>query len=268
MQNTLSKSFLWLPTLLLLSQLVVPDAVLAQTNEVENSGTTALRIQVRSLDAKFIGSGVGDLNVQVTDVATGRVLDHGRITGPTGDTDSMMTEGQTRGHTPSAPDSAAWTAQLDIDRPTRVRIAVTGPLDVSNSIQQQDTTLWMLPGVDRVDPPLVLHLPGLIVDVIELDSDPADGIDLTASVTMLCGCPITAGGLWRADDFVVIASLYQDGEKLTEANLSFTGTTNQFAGRLDQPESGKFTLYVSAHQRSTANTGVQQQALIMPEPAT
>ena len=46
MQNTLSKSFLWLPTLLLLSQLVVPDAILAQTNEVENSGTTALRIQV------------------------------------------------------------------------------------------------------------------------------------------------------------------------------------------------------------------------------
>ncbi len=264
MQNTTSKSSLWLPALLLLGQLVLPDAVLAQADEKENSSSTALKIQVRSLDAKFIGSGVGELNVQVTDVATGRVLDHGRITGPTGDTDSMMTEGQTRGHTPSAPDSAAWTARLDIDQPTRVRIMVTGPLDVTNSIQQQDTTLWMIPGVDRVDPPLVLQLPGLIVDVLSLDSGSADGVELTALVTMLCGCPITADGLWRADDLVVVASLYQDGAKLTETPLGFTGTTNQFAGRIDRPESGNYTLYVSAHQRSTANTGLQQQTLIIP----
>ncbi len=264
MRKTTLRSISWLIALLLLGCLAVPIAGLAQTVGSQTSDTTALKIQGRSLDAKFIGSGVGELNVQITEVATGRVLDHGRITGPTGDTDSMMIEGQTRGHTPSAPGAASWTARLEIDRPTRVRVAVTGPLGVDDSIQQQNTTLWMLPGVDRVDPPLILQLPGLIVDIIEIDSNADESIELTANVTMLCGCPITAGGLWRADDFVVLASVYQGEAKLTETALEFTGTTNQFAGRLDRPESGAYTLYVSAHQRSTANTGVQQRPLELP----
>lgn len=264
MPNNSLKSLLMLSILLFLGQLILSTAGMAQPDSSEPSDTTALKIQVRSLDAKFIGSGVGELNVQVTEVATGRVLDHGRITGPTGDTDSMMVEGQTRGHTPSAPESAGWTAQLDIDQPTPVRVTVTGPLDVYDSIQQQDTTLWMLPGVDRVDPPLVLQLPGLIVDVMEINSNSDKGIELTAAVTMLCGCPITAEGLWRADDFVVVASVYLDDEKLTESALEFTGATNQFADRLDRPEPGEYTLYVSAHQRSTANTGVHQKQLKIP----
>ena len=245
-----------LPALVLATLALTPSG-----SSADSASATALKIQVRSLDAKFIGSGVGEMNAQVIDIASGRVLDQGRVTGPTGDTAPMMTEGQTRGHTPSAAGSASWTARLTIDRPTRVRVTVTGPLGVADSIQQQAITLWMLPGVDRVDPPLVLHQPGLIVETLALDTDGEDSIELTAALTMLCGCPITANGLWRADDFTVAAALYRGGEKVSAADLEFTGTTNQFAGRLERPDSGDYTLYLTAHQRSTANTGVEQRPL-------
>lgn len=257
-----------LSTSKLIVQLIAP-ALLSTSIALLSSGPvradtamgTALKIQVRSLDAKFIGTGVGELNAQVVDTATGRVLDQGRVSGPTGDTESMMREGQTRGFTPSAERSASWTAQLDIDRPTLVQVTVTGPLSVADSVQQQSLTLWMLPGVDRVDPPLVLQQPGLIVDTVALDTSAESRIELTTAVTMLCGCPITADGLWRADDFAVAAALYRDGELISEAELDFTGTTNQFAGGLERPEAGDYTLYLTAHQRATANTGVQQRSL-------
>lgn len=229
--------------------------------DADASASTSLKVQVRSLDAKFIGSGVGELNVQISDVATGRVLDQGRITGPTGDTASMMNEGQTRGFTPSEPGSASWTGALAIDRPTLVAVQVTGPLAVAEAIQQQTTTLWMLPGVDRVDPPLILHLPGLIVERIAWNDEGQGPFTLTAAITMLCGCPITTDGLWRADDFQVTASFYRAGQKLNETTLEFTGRTNQFSGALARPEAGDYTLYISAYQHSSANTGVWHQAV-------
>ncbi|AKS41985.1 hypothetical protein [Wenzhouxiangella marina] len=231
--------------------------------EQETERSTALKVQVRSLDAKFIGTGVGGLNVSIIDLETGAVLDQGRIEGATGNTGDMMTTGQTRGLTPSAPASASWTAHLAIDEPTQVAIEVTGPLDVAGSIRHQRTSFWMLPGVDRVDPPLVLHLPGLIVDAVAIDAEEA-ALQITSAVTMLCGCPINEDGLWRAGDFSVRALLYRGDEVVATTDLAFTGTTNQFAGRMEGLEAGDYRLFLTAHQHSTANTGVFEQPIRLP----
>ena len=84
---------------------------------------TMLDIHVRANDAKFIGSGVGELNIVIEDAVTGELLDSGRVSGATGDTAALMTEGQTRGRSPVT-GAAGYTAALDIRVPTRVRIEV------------------------------------------------------------------------------------------------------------------------------------------------
>lgn len=221
---------------------------------------TQLNVLVRSMDAKFIGTGVGGLNVTVTDDQTGRLLAHGPISGATGDTQALMKTGQTRGHSPVTNDSAKFQATLDIDQPTRVTIEVTGPLDVTHSIQTLSASTWVVPGKDQTQPGVLLHMPGLITELASYKRE-ADDIILTTQVTMMCGCPITEDGLWAAEDFEVVAQLYQAGERLAQKPLAFTGETNTFAGRIPAPQSGASKLVIYAYQKSTGNTGVYEQAL-------
>lgn len=222
--------------------------------------TTQVKIQVRATDAKFIGSGVGGMNVVVENAETGALLAVGEITGATGDTTALMKEGQTRGHAPATPDAASFTASIDIERPVLARIRITGPLEVEQSIQQLSVTQWVLPGRDQVDPGIVLHLPGLVVAPVEVAV--VDG-ELRASVdvTMMCGCPITSGGLWDSDDFNVRASLYREGEKVQDFPLKFTGETNRFAASVTAPEQGRYELWIDAHETNADNTGAWHRRL-------
>ena len=222
--------------------------------------TTDVKIQVRAMDAKFIGSGVGGMNVVVENAQTGSLLASGRITGATGDTTALMKEGQTRGHAPATPNAASFTASIDIDRPVLARVRITGPLDVPQSIRDLSVTQWVLPGRDQVDPGVVLQLPGLIVapvNVAVTDGELQVGVD----VTMMCGCPISKGGLWDSEDFSVHASLYREGEKVQTFPLEFTGQTNHFAGSVDAPESGSYELWISAYESNADNTGAWRQRL-------
>ena len=221
---------------------------------------TGLKVLVRADDAKFIGSGVGGLNIAVRDVATGAVLAEGEITGPTGDTEALMRAPQTRGRSATAGDPASFQVELGLLRPTRVEIAVTGPLAVVQSIQSTAVTLWLLPGQDRVANPVILHLPGLITELLDYTVDDAQ-LSVTAAVTMICGCPITAQGLWPAADFRAVVQLYRKQELVAEGVLGFTGTDNEFTGALDLPGSGDFDMIVHAYQISTGNAGVYQRPL-------
>lgn len=224
------------------------------------AATTKLKVQVRAVDAKFIGSGVGDMNVVIENAQTGALLSSGEITGATGDTQALMQQGQTRGHAPVTPETAAFRAAIDIDQPTLVEIRITGPLTVPQSIRNLSVTQWLLPGQDLVDPGVVLQLPGLIitpVDIALIDGELHASVD----VTMLCGCPISKGGLWDSEDFSVQASLYQNDKPVQSFPLAFTGKTNRFAGKLAAPEQGSYELWISAYEKRAENTGVWHQQL-------
>ncbi len=222
--------------------------------------TTDVKIQVRAMDAKFIGSGVGGMNVVIENAQTGALLASGRITGATGDTTALMKEGQTRGHAPATPNAASFTASMDIDRPVLARIRITGPLDVPQSIRDLSVTQWVLPGRDQVDPGVVLQLPGLIVAPVEVAMTDG-GLQAGVDVMMMCGCPITKGGLWDSEDFSVHARLYREGEKVQTFPLEFTGQTNRFAGSVDVPGSGNYELWIYAHESNADNTGAWHQRL-------
>lgn len=246
---------------LLVGMITLAATVLAPVAAAETTlAPTGLKVLVRANDAKFIGSGVGNLNVVVRNAATGELLAGGAITGPTGDTRALMQEPQTRGHTAVEGAPASFQAELALARPTRVEVSVTGPLAVAQSIQATAVTLWMIPGQDRVEQPLILHLPGLITQLLDYTLD-AGRLDLRASVTMICGCPITEGGLWPASDFRATVQLYREDELLAEGPLAFTGTDNEFAGTLDLPGTGDFEMVIHAYQVSTGNAGVYERPL-------
>lgn len=246
---------------LLAAVVILGAAALAPWAAAENApATTGLKVLVRADDAKFIGSGVGNLNIIVRNATTGELLAEGAITGPTGDTRALMQEPQIRGRSATQGDPANFQAELELARPTRVEVSVSGPLAVEQSIQSTAVTLWMIPGLDRVEQPLILHLPGLITQLLGYSRD-ADQLDLRASVTMICGCPITEDGLWPASGFQATAQLYRNDDLVAEAPLAFTGTDNEFAGKLDLPGPGDFQMVIHAHQVSTGNAGVYEHPL-------
>lgn len=226
------------------------------------AGDTEVMVRLRAADAKFIGSGVGGVNVTVQNAATGEVLDSGRITGGTGDTDKLMKHGQRRGYSPAGPDTAGFEAELDIEHPTRVRVALNGPLAAAQRIPETSVTTWVIPGEDMTDPGLVLRLPGLLVDLADREATQGS-VQVTADVAMMCGCPITEDGLWPADDFEVVARLMRDGETVAEEELDATGSASRFAGTLEPSEPGNYRLMIHAVQKDTANVGVYESGLTL-----
>lgn len=226
-----------------------------------NAEPTAVAVHVRADDSKFIGSGVGGLNVIIEDAVTGELLDSGRITGETGDTAALMTEGQTRGRSPAA-GAADYQASLNIDVPTRIRIRVTGPLAVQDSVQTLTATSWVIPGRDMTEPGIILRMPGLIVALADVSHSDTE-VSVEADVTMMCGCPITRSGLWEAADYEVVGVLYRDGEPIARSPLAFAGKANRFRGTLEAPGPGKYQLLVYAFQDQRDNAGVARQTVVV-----
>jgi hypothetical protein len=92
---------------------------------------TPITIRVQAHDAKFIGTGVGEMNVIVEDAETGALLATGRIAGGTGDTDRLVKNPIVRG--------ATWPmTRPQVCRPTKLeadagRIRASGPLESSDA---------------------------------------------------------------------------------------------------------------------------------------
>jgi len=107
---------------------------------------TPVTIRVQAHDAKFIGTGVGEMNVTVEDAETGALLATGRIAGGTGDTDRLVKNPIVRGAPLADDKTAAYVARLKLERPTRVRIRASGPLESSDATQELAVTTWVVPG--------------------------------------------------------------------------------------------------------------------------
>lgn len=217
---------------------------------------TPVVVRVQAHDAKFIGTGVGGMNIVIEDADTGALLASGRISGGTGDTARLVENPVARGTPLADDDSAGFTATLKIERPTRVRVRATGPLATADAVQEISVTTWVVPGRPIAGDGIVLRLPGLIVTP---RPQPVDGttLPLVADVVLMCGCPLTRGGLWNADDYEVRARIERTGEATAaqEASLAFTGETNRFAGKATLPGPGRYQVTVWAHNPKTGNTG-------------
>ncbi|NOZ94712.1 MAG: hypothetical protein GXP47_08245, partial [Acidobacteria bacterium] len=129
-------------TLLAIAILVLGASLTAQATP------TTITVRVMAMNGKFLGTTMGGARVILRDADTGRLLASGLTSGSTGDTEHIMKTPHQRTFTYSTEGSAAFTAVIDIDRPTRVEVTATGPMANRGAANTVSSTQWVLPGKD------------------------------------------------------------------------------------------------------------------------
>ncbi|BBA33171.1 uncharacterized protein sS8_1209 [Methylocaldum marinum] len=220
---------------------------------------TRIVLRVKGVDSKFIGSGVGGIRAVVEDVETGEILDQGWITGGTGDTKRLMETPLQRGQPLADDNTAGYSGRLELAEPRLLRFKIFGPYGQRQSLQEASVTSWVVPGKHITGDGIVIHLPGFIVRARTAAPEKGQA-KLEAEVTMMCGCPISKGGLWDADKYEVKALLKRDGKPAGEYPLAFTGEVNHFAAQIPAADKGDYEAVIYAYDPRTGNTGVDRVA--------
>ncbi len=150
-------------------------------------------------------------------------------------------------------------AQLYLTEPTQVEFRATAfaPYPVYSS-----ATLWVLPGMQLLDDPgLVITVAGLYTTATA--SATGGTVSVTATVAMMCGCPITAPPppdlelYWPSSEFDVRAEIRPQGDSNSYPLPLTFQATNTFSGSLDLPSGlrGTFEVWVVAVQAKETNVG-------------
>lgn len=230
---------------------------------------TEVTVRVLANDAKFIGSGVGGAKVRIQDAATGEVLAAGLTSGGTGDTDRIMRMPRERGRSLATEGTASYTATLDLSAPRKVRVTATGPMGEEASANTVTATRWLFPGRDLTGTAdWVLEMPGLMVRIPDPGplgrASPDSPVPVRAVVQMMCGCPLTPGGLWDADGFEIRAALLKNGRVVDEQTMAYAGEPSEFEAALSPAAGGDYEIRVTAYQPATGNAGIARASLQLP----
>ena len=223
---------------------------------------THVMIRALSEDAKFIGDHTGGVEVTLRDARTHRVLSQGMINGGTVDTDRIMTTPRARGAGLTDAQTAGFDAVIDIARPTLVDVEARGPLAQPAQAITVHSTMWITPGQPVIGDGWVLKFAGLLITPgLTRNADGSTRLD--AKVTMLCGCPITPGGLWDAANYRIAADVLDHGAVITHVQFHYAGQPSQFAADLPPLAGHDLTVQIVAVQANAPNTGVAE--LPLPE---
>lgn len=221
---------------------------------------TRLVVRAKAKDAKFIGSSIGGARIIVRDALNGTILAEGLTEGSTGSTEKIMEQPHERHQPLSDAETAAFTATIDIDKPTLLTIEGYGPWQQPQARIKVQSQLWLIPGKDIEGDGLVLEFPGFVINVLSPQvherKTAGNNMDVTANVVLMCGCPVTAGGMWDAEQYEVQALVEKDGEPLPPVRLSISEKASTFTGTLDAQQPGLYQLTVYAYDPRTGNTGV------------
>src|SRR3546814_12745009 len=96
-------------------------------------------------------------------------------------------------------------------------------------MQRATSERWLVPGISAGDG-WVVELPGLAIEVDGASEMMAGrAATVTAKVALMCGCPITPGGLWDAAVYVVTAELRRKGAAAERTSLAFSAAPGQFS---------------------------------------
>lgn len=230
---------------------------------------TPIHVRVLSQGAKFVGSSMGGVEIVIRDAETRAILAQGSVVGDTGDTKRIMGGGP-RDHVRHSEGSAVFRASVDLAEPRLLEVSARGPLAQAQSAVTVTSQMWVIPGrgVTAGDGWL-LELPGLVTDVVEPAAHRvlAPGTKqqrIAVDVAMMCGCPITPGGLWDAARFEVTAHVRRGDGPVTRLPLPYAGRTGHFAADLTLEGSGAHVVTVTAYDRQTGATGVDRTSFILP----
>jgi hypothetical protein len=246
---------------------------------------TPILVRVQAKGGKFLGPDAGYSQVTLRDAATGNVLAQGLAPGGSGQLMGFFTPSTTRQCivTPmwgtqnvlwlsATPDqaTAGFTAALNLDVPTLVEFTAQALTDGAPNGHAVTQTMWITPGADLTqEPGVVLVIPGLIVNVLSATVTPGEpSVNVTAWVTMMCGCRIGPGLPWVDTEFDVTATITDArGNAVTQTPVALTlqktstfGTSTPIA----LPGPGEYTLAVEAVQAAEGNVGSESATFTVP----
>ncbi len=226
---------------------------------------TKVLVRVIAKDAKIIGSNVGAARITVRDAETGAVLAEGVQSGSTGSTPNIMGAIERGATVFDTEGAAAYVAELDLARPTRVLISAEGPLGAPHAMQTASKSLLVVPGHDVLGEGVILELNGFAVEL----QAPAEGAEVRAGrafevrgkVTMLCGCPTEPGGMWDSSGYEILARAVRDGETIGEWPMAYAGTTSEYTASVTLAVPGEVELQVLAIDVGKANAGLATRVI-------
>lgn len=227
---------------------------------------TNIMIRVQSKDAKFIGSSIGGAQIIVKDDLTGKILAEGITKGSTGDTPMIMEQPISRGKSITNEETAGFLARLDIQEPVFVTIEAIAPINKKQARVRTSTQQWIIPGKDIGGDGIVLEVPGFVVDILspqthEIISN-GKTVSITANVVLMCGCPVTSGGMWNADNYEVNAIISAPGIETRIIPLKTDKKPSTFSAKADLG-TGNFEIIVYAFDPATGNTGLDKTNIII-----
>src|SRR5699024_3625962 len=186
--------------------------------------------------------------------------------GTTGDSEIIMEKPHQRRAPLSDGETAGFKAELDLERPTLLKIEAHAPMNAKQAEIVSSTKVWAIPGKDIKGDGVVLEVPGLIVDILTPQRHETlkaeTEIEINANLVMMCGCPLTEDGLWKADNHEVKALITSDDHEDQEIELQLTEKINTFSGSVKLP-SGFHTITVYAYDETIGNTGVSKTNIIV-----
>ncbi|MFZ0488840.1 MAG: hypothetical protein WAM00_01230 [Salegentibacter sp.] len=227
---------------------------------------THVVVRAKANDAKFIGSSIGGAKIIVRDAVTGEILDQGMTSGSTGNTEKLMKQPHERGVALSEENTAGFVATLDIQEPVFVTVEAIAPFNKKQARVLSSTQLWVIPGKDITGDGVLLQIPGFVVDILSPQTHEAlsadHKVEIKANVVMMCGCPVTDGGLWDAKQYEVKAVISRDGEKVKEIPLQIGEKSSTFSAETEL-EKGLYEVLVYAYDPVSSNTGVDKTNIIV-----
>ena len=234
---------------------------------------TQITVRVIAKDGKFLGDDIGGSLITIYNVQTGELLAKGYTKGGSGNTTEIMQTPRMWSQPIPTDGASFYTARLDLDEPCLIEVTAYGPLGGLQSTHKVSATQWVIPGKDITGGDgFLLVMPGLLVQVVEpithlnLASLPAQ-INFAANVTMMCGCPISPGGVWDSKDFEVGAQIRKEGRIIDEIKLVYAGEVSQFKGSYTLKRKGYYEADVYAYQPGTGNTGTGRVTFFYEPPS-
>ncbi len=228
---------------------------------------TRILVRVVAHGAMALGQEVGGARITITDLETGSILASGLQQGEAGDQNQIMrTPHMMEEPIYSSRPSAAFTATLQLHKPTVVEISAEGPLAYPASSQRTSKTLLLIPGEDLTHDGIVLHLHGYLVQIEHpTPHEPLiakDDVKLRASVRTLSGSLVRPHGDWDSRKIRIYGEVLIDEQIIERLQMFYDEGSRAFESPFFVPPPGDISdgirLRVIAADLSTGNSGMDQ----------
>src|SRR5690606_1405903 len=172
-----------------------------------------------------------------------------------------------RGERITDENTAGFLAKLDITEPVFVTIEALAPVNKKQATVRSSTQQWIIPGKNIGGDGIILEVPGFVVDILSPQTHETikDGkqIAISANVVLMCGCPVTPGGIWNADNYEVSALISESGNEAISIPLMSQEKASTFSANANL-SSGNYEITVFAFDPVSGNTGLDKTNIIIP----